>query len=304
MPRGRCCSIWRPASGTTSCSSSSASSSRCCRRSSARRGSSPRPRCWGRSVPIAGIAGDQQAALFGQACFAPGEAKATYGTGTFVLVNLGERLAPVSNGVLGTAAAVAPAAPAQFAAEGSVLVGGAALQWLRDGLGVIADRSRVRGARGRSRLDGRRVLRPGADGSGLAAMGSERPRLDLRSDAGLDRRASRARRARGDRPPGGGRARCSATGGRRPARRRRRERERASSCSSRRISSARASRSPRSRRPRLSALRPSPASASACGGHRPTSLASSAAAARSSREWIGRPSKHTAKHGVGRSSEP
>ena len=90
-------------------------------------------------MPIAGIAGDQQAALFGQACFAPGEAKATYGTGTFVLVNLGERLAPVSNGVLGTAAAVAPAAPAQFAAEGSVLVGGAALQWLRDGLGVIAD---------------------------------------------------------------------------------------------------------------------------------------------------------------------
>ena len=92
----------------------------------------------GADVPIAGIAGDQQAALFGQACFAPGEAKATYGTGTFVLVNLGERLAPVPNGVLGTAAAVAPAAPAQFAAEGSVLVGGAALQWLRDGLGVIA----------------------------------------------------------------------------------------------------------------------------------------------------------------------
>jgi glycerol kinase len=91
----------------------------------------------GAGVPIAGIAGDQQAALFGQACFAPGEAKATYGTGTFVLVNLGERLTPVSNGVLGTAAAVAPASPAQFAAEGSVFVGGAALQWLRDGLGVI-----------------------------------------------------------------------------------------------------------------------------------------------------------------------
>src|SRR3954454_20052805 len=93
----------------------------------------------GAGVPIAGIAGDQQAALFGQGCFAPGEAKPTYGTGTFVLVNVGERLAPVSNGVLGTAAAVAPAAPAQFAAEGSVLVGGAALEWLRDGLGVIAD---------------------------------------------------------------------------------------------------------------------------------------------------------------------
>jgi glycerol kinase len=92
----------------------------------------------GAAVPIAGIAGDQQAALFGQACFAFGEAKATYGTGTFVLVNLGERLAPLSHGVLATAAAVAPSAPAQFAAEGSVLVGGAALQWLRDALGVIA----------------------------------------------------------------------------------------------------------------------------------------------------------------------
>jgi glycerol kinase len=92
----------------------------------------------GAGVPIAGIAGDQQAALFGQACFAPGEAKATYGTGTFVLANLGERLGPVSNGVLATAAAVAPATSAQFAAEGSVLVGGAALQWLCDGLGVIA----------------------------------------------------------------------------------------------------------------------------------------------------------------------
>ena len=92
----------------------------------------------GARVPVAGIAGDQQAALFGQACFAPGEAKATYGTGTFVLVNLGERRAPVPDGVLGTAAAVAAGAPAQFAAEGAVLVGGAALQWLRDGLGVIA----------------------------------------------------------------------------------------------------------------------------------------------------------------------
>jgi glycerol kinase len=91
----------------------------------------------GARVPIAGIVGDQQASLFGQACFAPGEAKATYGTGTFVLANLGERLARVPDGVLATAAAVAPAAPGQFAAEGSVLVGGAALQWLRDGLGVI-----------------------------------------------------------------------------------------------------------------------------------------------------------------------
>ncbi len=91
----------------------------------------------GVSLPVCGIAGDQQAALFGQGCFGPGEAKATYGTGTFVLVNLGEDSGARSDGLLTTAAAVGPGAPPAFAAEGSVLVGGAAMQWLRDGLGVI-----------------------------------------------------------------------------------------------------------------------------------------------------------------------
>jgi glycerol kinase len=92
---------------------------------------------FGEDVAIAGVAGDQQAALFGHACFEPGEAKVTYGTGTFVLINLGAGVAPVSEGVLKTAVAVPSGAPAQFAAEGAVLVGGAALQWLRDGLGLI-----------------------------------------------------------------------------------------------------------------------------------------------------------------------
>jgi glycerol kinase len=91
----------------------------------------------GATVPVAGIAGDQQAALFGQGCFAPGEAKATYGTGTFVLVALGEEPGVPADGLLTTAAAVPPDAAPRYAAEGSVLVGGAALQWLRDGLGVI-----------------------------------------------------------------------------------------------------------------------------------------------------------------------
>jgi len=91
----------------------------------------------GATLPVAGIAGDQQAALFGQGCFAPGEVKATYGTGTFVLANIGDLPGQVTEGLLKTAAAVAPGAPSQFAAEGAVLVGGAALQWLRDGLGVI-----------------------------------------------------------------------------------------------------------------------------------------------------------------------
>ena len=91
----------------------------------------------GAPVPIAGIAGDQQAALFGQGCFEAGEAKATYGTGTFVLVALGEEPGrggrPPDDGGGGRARRYR-----RFAAEGSVLVGGAALQWLRDGLGLIA----------------------------------------------------------------------------------------------------------------------------------------------------------------------
>lgn len=96
---------------------------------------------FGAAVPIAGIAGDQQAALYGHGCFSAGQAKATYGTGSFVLVNVGDSTEPPPVGLLRTAAAVAPGAPAQFALEGAVLVAGAAVQWLRDGLGLIADAS-------------------------------------------------------------------------------------------------------------------------------------------------------------------
>jgi len=96
-------------------------------------------RLFGAAVPIAGIAGDQQAALFGHGCFSRGQAKATYGTGSFVLVNVGDSPEAPPNGLLRTVAAVAPGAPAQFALEGAVLVAGAAVQWLRDGLGLIAD---------------------------------------------------------------------------------------------------------------------------------------------------------------------
>ena len=95
----------------------------------------------GARVPLAGIAGDQQAALFGQGCFTAGEAKATYGTGTFVLVHTGADPGAAGEGLVRTAAAVAPGAPPQFALEGSILVGGAALQWLRDGLGLITGAS-------------------------------------------------------------------------------------------------------------------------------------------------------------------
>jgi glycerol kinase len=91
----------------------------------------------GATVPITALAGDQQAALFGQGCFAPGDAKVTYGTGCFVLVNVGGSHDAPPHGLLRTAVAVAPGAPPQFALEGAVLVGGAAVQWLRDGLGLI-----------------------------------------------------------------------------------------------------------------------------------------------------------------------
>ena len=91
---------------------------------------------FGSSVPITGIAGDQQAATFGQAAFEPGMIKSTYGTGTFALLNTGE--APViSRNRLLTTIAWRLAGAATYALEGSVFVGGAAVQWLRDGLGVI-----------------------------------------------------------------------------------------------------------------------------------------------------------------------
>jgi glycerol kinase len=91
----------------------------------------------GARVPIAGIAGDQQAALFGQACFRPGQAKATYGTGSFVLVNAGTETAAAPEGLVRTAAWRLGDSPAVYALEGSVFVTGAALQWLRDGLGIL-----------------------------------------------------------------------------------------------------------------------------------------------------------------------
>jgi len=89
----------------------------------------------GAEVPIAGIAGDQQAALFGQACHEPGMAKNTYGTGCFLLLNTGSEAIASKNGLLTTSAA--QAGERQFALEGSVFIGGAVVQWLRDGLKLI-----------------------------------------------------------------------------------------------------------------------------------------------------------------------
>lgn len=92
----------------------------------------------GVEVPIAGIAGDQQAALFGQGCFHPGEAKNTYGTGCFLLMNTGEQLCRSENGLL-TTIAIGLNGRVQYALEGSVFVGGAVIQWVRDELRFISE---------------------------------------------------------------------------------------------------------------------------------------------------------------------
>lgn len=106
----------------------------------------------GAGIPVSGIAGDQQSALFGQACFSPGMTKNTYGTGSFVLMNAGSTMPDVESGLLTTVAWTVPASVmgtggtgtvTHYALEGAIFVTGAAVQWLRDGLGIIETASEV-----------------------------------------------------------------------------------------------------------------------------------------------------------------
>ncbi len=94
-------------------------------------------------IPISGVAGDQQAALFGQACFVPGMAKNTYGTGSFVLLNIGSSCPPPTEGMLTTVAWQLADGVVAYALEGAIFVTGAAIQWLRDGLGLITSASEI-----------------------------------------------------------------------------------------------------------------------------------------------------------------
>jgi len=94
-------------------------------------------------VPIAGLAGDQQSALFGQTCFAPGDAKCTYGTGAFILMNTGEWAVQSKSGLLTTVAWKLHTGELRYALEGSAFIAGAAVQWLRDGLGIIKSASEI-----------------------------------------------------------------------------------------------------------------------------------------------------------------
>ncbi|HSL97989.1 MAG TPA: glycerol kinase GlpK [Candidatus Deferrimicrobiaceae bacterium] len=102
------------------------------------------PSLFGRPIPIAALAGDQQAATFGQACFEPGQAKSTYGTGAFLLLNTGDRPRASANGLLTTVGwQLEPGGPVTYALEGAVFSAGSAVQWLRDGLRAFDDAADV-----------------------------------------------------------------------------------------------------------------------------------------------------------------
>ena len=102
------------------------------------------PDLLGAALPVGGMAGDQQSALFGQGCFQAGLAKNTYGTGCFMLMHTGSQFQTSSNGLITTSAAQATGTP-EFALEGSVFIGGAVVQWLRDGLRAIEGSGQVQG---------------------------------------------------------------------------------------------------------------------------------------------------------------
>jgi glycerol kinase len=142
-------------------------------------------------IPIAGIAGDQQAALFGQVCFAPGEAKCTFGTGAFLLMNTGAEPVASKRGLL-TTVAWQLGEEVSYALEGSAFIAGAAVQWLRDGLGLIQSAQEVE-ALARSVSDSGGVTFVPA----LTGLGAPHWRADARGVlCGLDRGVTRAHIAR------------------------------------------------------------------------------------------------------------
>ncbi len=181
-----------------------------------------------RPIKIAGIAGDQQAALFGQNCFERGLAKNTYGTGCFMLMNIGEEPATSRHQLL-TTVAWRQGGHTEFALEGSVFIGGAVVQWLRDGLGIINSAGEIEKLAASVPDCGGVYLVPAFAGPGRAALGSICARHDHRTDPRDNLRAFGASGARRDRLSSGRRARGDERGfwaaSRRVARRRRRERE-------------------------------------------------------------------------------
>ena len=133
-----------------------------------------------RPLPILALVGDQQAAGVGQACFEPGMIKSTYGTGCFVLVNSGAE-APLSRNRLVTTVGARIAGRTTYALEGSIFIAGAAVQWLRDRLGFVAQSSETRGDRRRASGQCRGLSRAGLHRPRGALLGARGPRRYLRS---------------------------------------------------------------------------------------------------------------------------
>ena len=142
-------------------------------------------------IPVAGMAGDQQAALFGQACFSSGEAKCTYGTGAFLLMNTGERPVESRAGLL-TTVAWKISGRAVYALEGSAFIAGAAVQWLRDGLGLIKSSQAIERLASKVSDTGEVVFVPA-----LVGLGAPHWRPEARGlIAGIDRSTTAAHLAR------------------------------------------------------------------------------------------------------------
>ena len=143
-------------------------------------------------IAIAGLAGDQQAALFGQACFTPGDAKCTYGTGAFILMNTGDRPIASHSGLLTTVAWKLATGELRYALEGSAFIAGAAVQWLRDGLGFFTSAGEVEALAASVPDSGGVVVVPA-----FAGLGAPHWRPDARGAiTGLTRGTTRAHIAR------------------------------------------------------------------------------------------------------------
>jgi glycerol kinase len=162
-------------------------------------------------IPIRSVAGDQQAALFGQACFAGGTSKCTYGTGSFLLLNAG-KARPVSNhGLIVTIACGSEGEPV-YALEGAVFVAGAAIQWLRDGLRILPSAAESERMAESITDNGGVYFVPALAGLGAPYWGPGRSRQRVRPDAGHHCRPYRAGRAGGDVLSDQRCARCDAEG--------------------------------------------------------------------------------------------
>jgi glycerol kinase len=142
-------------------------------------------------IAIAGLAGDQQSALFGQACFAPGDAKCTYGTGAFILMNTGDKPVASKSGLL-TTVAWQIGSEIRYALEGSAFIAGAAVQWLRDGLGLVKSASEIEALAREVPDSGGVIVVPA-----FAGLGAPHWRPDARAAiTGLTRGTTRAHIAR------------------------------------------------------------------------------------------------------------